>query len=140
MKKQHVKLSEKDKDYLSKLLSKGDLKVKIQKRAIALEMLDKGATYQAVEKVIKTKSGTISSWAKKYKLEGLTFLEDKPRSGRPKKFDGKVRAEVTAVACSTPPMGYQRWSLRLLSDRIVELEIVDKISHTDVGRILKKTS
>ena len=101
-------------------------------------MLDKGATYQGVKDVIKTSYVTISKWSKKYKLEGLEFLEDKPRSGRPKKFDGKVRAEVTAVACSKPPVGYQRWSLRLLSDRIVELEIVDKISHTDVGRILKK--
>ena len=66
------------------------------------------------------------------------MLYDKPRSGRPIGLSGEERAKVTALACSIPPKGYARWSLRLLSDRLVELDIVENISHTEVGRILKK--
>jgi putative transposase len=65
-------------------------------------------------------------------------LNDKPRSGRPVELDGKLKAKITALACSTLPTGYGKWSLRLLADKIVELNFVDDISHTEVGRILKK--
>ena len=55
-------------------------------------------------------------------------------------LDGELRAKVTALACSETPQGYARWSLRLLADRLIELEICEKISHTDIGRILKKAN
>jgi transposase len=140
MKKQHVNLTEEDRKTLEDLLSKGTLKVRVQKRIMGLQMLDKGMTYQAVKKHLKTSHISLSDWASKYKESGLDFLEDKPRSGRPTGLSGEDRAKVTALACSEPPSGYARWSLRLLSDRLVELEIIEKISHTDVGRILKKTN
>jgi transposase len=76
---------------------------------------------------------------KKYQSEGLIFLNDKPRTGRPVGLSGEQKAQITALACSEPPQGYARWSLRLLADRIIELKFVDEISHTEVGRILKKT-
>ncbi|MBI1878203.1 MAG: helix-turn-helix domain-containing protein, partial [Chloroflexi bacterium] len=65
---------------------------------------------------------------------------DKPRSGRPIEIDGRQRATITALACSTPPLGYGSWSLRLLADKAVELEYCEHISHSQVGDILKKTS
>ena len=80
----------------------------------------------------------VQAWGKKYKLEGLGFLEDKPRSGRPIGISGADRAKITAIACSTPPDGRARWSLRLLADKLVELEIVESISFKQVGNILKK--
>lgn len=138
MKKQHVKLREEDRESLKGLLSKGDLKVRVQKRAMGLQMLDKGMTFQAIKEHLDTSHITISKWAKRYAEEGLTMLYDKPRSGRPVGLSGEERAKVTALACSKPPEGYGRWSLRLLSDRLVELDIVDSISHSEVGRILKK--
>ncbi len=58
----------------------------------------------------------------------------------PAKFDGRKEARLLAVACSQPPKGYERWSLRLLADRVVELKIVDAVSHETVRRILQKTS
>lgn len=140
MKKQHIKLTSEDKATLKNLLSKGDLKVRVQKRAMGLQMLDKGMTFQAIKKHLDTSHITISKWAKCYTEEGLAMLYDKPRSGRPIGLSGEERAKVTALACSKPPEGYGRWSLRLLSDRLVELEIVDSISHSEVGRILKKTN
>lgn len=138
MKKQHIKLTEEDKKTLIDLLSKGNLKVRVQKRAMGLQMLDRGMTYQAVKEHLNTSHITISSWAKRYPVEGLSLLKDKPRSGRPIGLSGEERAKVTALACSNPPQGYARWSLRLLSDRLIELDLVDSISHTEVGRILKK--
>ena len=138
MNKQHVNLSEEDRQNLRKLLSKGKLKVRVQKRATALLMLDNGMSYQEVKSHINVSHISLSKWAKLYQSEGLKMLYDKPRSGRPIGLSGEERAKVTALACTTAPEGYARWSLRLLSDRLVELNIVDNISHTEVGRILKK--
>ena len=138
MKKQHVKLTEQDAKLLEDLLSKGILKVRVQNRARALQMLDKGMSYQEVRGHLQVSHISLSKWAKRYQSEGLTMLYDKPRSGRPIGLSGEERAKVTALACSTPPEGYARWSLRLLSDRLIKLDILEKISHTEVGRILKK--
>lgn len=66
-------------------------------------------------------------------------LYDLPRSGQPTKFNGKHRANITALACTDDPEGHAKWSLTLLADKAVELGIVDEISRAQVGRILKKT-
>ena len=138
MKKQHVQLTEKDSKYLQDLLSKGSLKVRVQKRIMALQMLNKGMSYVAVQEHLNVSNITLSKWAKKYKTSGLAFLKDKARSGRPVGLSGEDRAKITALACSEPPKGYARWSLRLLADKLVELEYVESISFKQVGRILKK--
>ncbi len=54
-------------------------------------------------------------------------------------FDGEAQARLIALACSTPPAGHARWSIRLLADKVVELEIVDRAHFNTVGRALKKT-
>jgi hypothetical protein len=54
-------------------------------------------------------------------------------------FDGETEARLIALACSSPPEGYARWSLRLLETRVVELNIVDRASDSTIGRVLKKT-
>ncbi len=54
-------------------------------------------------------------------------------------FDGAAEARLIALACSEPPEGYARWSIRLLANRVVELEIVDRVHYNTVGRVLKKT-
>lgn len=138
MKKQHVELTEKDRDYLRDLLSKGELKVRVQKRAMALQMLDRGMSYVWVQNQLDVSNVSLSKWASKYKSSGLKFLKDKPRSGRPVGLSGEERAKVTALACSEPPEGYARWSLRLLADKLVELEYVESISFKQVSNILKK--
>lgn len=140
MKKQHIQLASSDKMYLEELLSKGTLKVSKVKRAQALLELNKGRTYRAVSDLVGVTNVAVSKWAKKYKSGGLTFLDDQPRSGRPVGLSGEQRAKITALACSTPPEGYARWSLRLLADKLVELEIVESISFKQVGNILKKTN
>ena len=138
MKKQHVKLSKSDQEHLIALLSKGSLRVIKQQRAQGLLYLNEGKTYEEVSQSLNRSYSTIRGWAKRYNTEGLSFLDDKPRCGRPVGLSGEDRAKITAIACSEPPPGYARWSLRLLADKLVELEIVDSISFKQVGNILKK--
>lgn len=75
-----------------------------------------------------------------YQGAGLACLQDKARSGRPLQLMGVQLAQITALACSTPPTGYAGWSLRLLADKAVELAYVPHLSHTKAGTILKKTT
>jgi len=138
MKKQHLTLTEEEFKFLDTLLCKGDLNTRVYKRAFALKKLHSGMTYQSVADLLEVSYTAVFGWAKKYRTEGLELLEDKPRSGRPTGISAEDRGKVTALACSSPPAGYQRWSLRLLASHLVELELIDEISHTDVGRILKK--
>ncbi len=140
MKKQHINLSEKDRNYLENLFTKGNLPAKMYKRVLALLILDRGSTFTAVAEIVGMAKQTISTWAKKYNKDGLEFLTDKPRSGRPKIIDGLQRAKITALACSDPPKGYKQWSLRLLADKAVELSYIDAISYGSVRNILKKTT
>jgi transposase len=65
-------------------------------------------------------------------------LNREEQLNRKRKFDGDVEAKLIAVACSKPPEGYSKWSVRLLADKIVEMEILEEVSHTAVHNILKK--
>jgi len=140
MKKQHVSLSDVDRSYLESLVTKGKLTAKKFKRATALLELNRGKTYQAVAETLGISHVTVSSLCKNYQKQGLKCLEDAPRSGRPVVIDGKQRAKITALACSEAPEGHARWTWRMLADKVVELGFCDEISHTQIGKILKKTS
>lgn len=140
MKKQHIKLSAKDRIHLESLISKGKLPAKIFKRATGLLELDRGKTLVGVAETLGVSYVTVAAWRNGYKEQGLKCLQDAPRSGRPPEIDGKLRAKITALACSHPPEGYARWSLRLLAEKIVELEYCESISYVQVDKILKKTN
>ncbi len=140
MKKQHVQLSPFDRESLEALTRQGERTAKAYRRALALLELDRGKTYTEVSKTLQVTIPTLSGWAAKYLEKGLEVLQDRPRSGRPIEIDGKQRAKITALACSTPPEGYARWSLRLLADKAVELGYCEHISHTEVREVLKKTN
>lgn len=140
MTKHHVQLSPGDREYLQQLVQQDNVGVKVYRRARALLHLDAGATLQRAASLVEVTSVQVARWRDRYKQEGLTLLQDKPRSGRPRRIDGSQRAKITALACSTPPEGYARWSLRLLARKVVELGYVEQISHDCVHQILKKTS
>jgi transposase len=123
---------------LTDLLSKGTLKVQKYKRATALQLLDSGKTLVETMNILQVSYPTLLSWRDKYQSEGLSFLNDKPRIGRPLVIDGLQRAKITALACSETPEGHADWSLRLLADKVVELGYCEHISHNHVGVILKK--
>src|SRR5437764_10063707 len=138
MQKEHVKLSQTDQDVLTSLLAKGQASLRVFKRATALLELHRGKTLTAVAKTLQVSSYTVATWRDNYLARGLSALPDKPRSGRPLEIDGSQRAKLTALACSTPPAGRARWTLRLLADKAVELSYCDHLSHTAAQQILKK--
>jgi putative transposase len=140
MKKQHVKLRAADRTYLASLIAKGKLPAKKFKRATGLLELDRGKTYEAVAQTLAVSHVTVSSWRKSYQKQGLKCLEDAPRSGRPIVIDGQQRVKITALACSEAPKGHARWTWRMLADKVVELGYCEEISHTQIGKILKKTN
>jgi transposase len=140
MKKQHLRLKKSEREYLEKLLTKGQLRAKVFKRATALLELDRGKTLEAVAATLTVHRVSVMRWRDSYRHQALKSLEDAPRSGRPIQIDGTQRAKITALACSEAPPGYARWNLRLLAEKVVELGYCDRISHTQVGNVLKKTN
>jgi Homeodomain-like domain len=73
-------------------------------------------------------------------LEAVLSRKQRAAPAVPKIFDGVKEAKLIALACSEPPKGRVRWTLRLLEEKVVELKIVDKASDNTIGRVLKKTS
>jgi putative transposase len=140
MKNKHITLKAAQRKHLEALLAKGKLPAKVFKRATALLELDRGKTMLAVAQTLGVSYPTVLAWRDKYREQGLECLYDAPRSGRPIEIDGKQRAKITALACSDAPEGHARWSLRLLAEKVVELGHCEEISHTQVGKILKKTN
>jgi transposase len=90
---------------------------------------------------LQVSKATVYNIRRRYCTEGLqAALTEKPRPGAPKKLDGRGEARFTAIACSEPPLGRQRWTVRLLADKLVELKLVESISPMTVGTLLKKTN
>jgi len=85
---------------------------------------------------------TVARVRQRFVEEGLeAALSRKPhRAHRPRKLDGRAEARLVALACSAPPAGRTEWTLRLLADRLVELEVVESVSDETVRRVLKKTN
>lgn len=140
MRKQHVELSEADRDALKSLVKKSKASTRAYKRALGLLELDRGKTFTAVAETVGVTTTTVGNWRDKYKEIGLRCLHDAPRSGRPIEITGEQRAKITALACSEAPEGHAEWDLRLLADKAVELGYCEHISHTHVSNILKKTN
>ncbi len=141
MRKEHLKLTADEHRSLTAMTSSGELKARQFKRAMTLLLLDEGKPMTAVSKTLKFSYPRVLALRDNYLENGLKCLTEQPRSGRPVVFDGVERAKITALACSDAPEGYANWSLRLLADRLVELEMCRSgISHTQVGTVLKKTN
>ncbi len=141
MKKQYViKLKNAERGKINELTRKGTEKARKLKRCQILLLSDEGKVDAEIAKVLKVSVGTVANIRRRYVNDGLeSALNEKRRPGAPKKFQGRQKAKITALACTKPPEGHSQWSLRLLADKAVELEFVNNISHTEVYRILKKT-
>lgn len=140
-KKEVIKLSDQDYSCLKKILSKGKSSARVQTRARVVDLLHREESPTAIARVLGVSRMTVYRLQNRYLKEGLqAVLNDKSRSGKPPRITPKEKARITALACSDAPVGYARWTLRLLADKAVELEYVEGgISHNEVGRILKKT-
>ena len=91
--------------------------------------------------IIGTSVKTIERVRRQFCEEGMEMFTLKPRKTRSdKKIDGRVEAHLTALLCQSPPNDKPKWELKMLSDRLIELNVVEHISVTMVRRVLKKTS
>jgi hypothetical protein len=142
----HIYLKPNERTELEQLIKSGIHPAQLTGRARTLLLLDRsqGAkrTIRMVCEAAMLSSGTVHNVKQRYYAAGVAgVLEEKPRPGRSAfKMTGDVEAQLIALACSDPPEGYDRWTLRLLADRLVALELVDSISHVAVGDTLKKTN
>jgi len=138
-----VHLSDHQRVKLQGIIRSGKHKARKITRCRILLLADgpNGKTDEEISDVLGVCLATIFNVRRRYSQEGLErAIGEGTRSGQPPKFKGRAAAKITAIACSTPPDGQARWSLRLLADRIVELKIVESISHQSVSNILKKTN
>jgi len=135
----HVRLKEEEREGLSRYLRRGKSSARSLTRARILLLADEGRDDGEISKALKVSKSTANRIRKRYFESGLQFaLHEKARSGAPTKMDGRIEAQLTLLACSEPPDGRSKWTLRLLADRLVELEAVESISHMSVQRLLKK--
>lgn len=136
-----IKLRKNELRSLTTISKRGTTSARTQTRARVLDLLHRHKHPDEIASLLQVSRQTIFNVKRRYLSGGLeAALFDRPRSGRPVRIDGAQRARVTALACSTPPEGHDRWTLRLLADRAVELQLCEAISHNAVKEILKKTT
>lgn len=146
MKKYVVRLTEAERKALKELIRKGKAPAYRIRRAHILLKADIAGpawTDAQIGEAFSLHPNTVGAMRKRFAKQGLeTALNRKRREfpPRPAKLDGESEARLIALSCGEPPAGYSRWTLRLLADRAVELEIVPEISHETVRKTLKKTS
>jgi transposase len=141
MKKYVVKLTSKERKKLLGVVSKGKNKAAVIRRAHILLKSDEDKTDQEIADLLYSSEDTISRTRQRFCEDGLdAALEDRPHPGSEHKLDDGQEAYLVALACSDPPDGRKRWTLELLTKRLVEDGIVDDISTETVRLVLKKTS
>jgi transposase len=142
-----VRLTEEERDQLSKLVKTGRVAAAKRCRAQVLLKADaglegSGPTDEQVSQALDVSVGLVHAARQGYVEQGLAaVLERKPACRhRPRKLDGAQEAQLVALTCSPAPAGHVRWTLRLLASKLVELQVVDSISKDAVRSVLKKTS
>lgn len=117
----------------------GRLTLRERNRVQILLGTDAGDTDEEVADAVGVCVATVVAVRRRFAADGLeAALGERPRSGGPPKFDGKVEAAVVAVACSPTPGGQATWTVQLIAGRLAELGVVESISARTVGRVLKK--
>ena len=145
-KKYRVKLTDKEREQLEGLISRGAMAARKATHARILLHADEGADAgyfkdEDIADILHVGRVTVERVRKRFVEEGLeSALNPKPRTRhRAKKLDGEAEAFLVATACSAAPDGRNDWTLQLLADRLVECRIVDSISAEAVRQVLKKT-
>jgi transposase len=142
-----IKLTKDEVSELMSIINKGSHTSQTFRTAYILLNCDEGdfsekVTNEQISKILKVGMRTIDRVKKKFIEEGLDLCLERRPTQRiyEKKVDGDVEAKLITLCCSEPPAGYSKWSLRLLSEKMVELKYVENISHVSVRKVLKKTN
>lgn len=140
-KKYVVNLSDEERRSLRDLTSKGQTKARRLRRARTLLLADEGHSDSFIAEAVGCGRATVERTRKRCVEEGLgAALSESPRPGSAPKLDGAEEAMLVALACSEAPGGRARWTIRLLSDKMIELTEHESVSRELVRRTLKKTS
>jgi transposase len=143
-----VSLSKDERKELSQLVKKEQVAAKKRNHAQVLLLADAGKhgpawKDEAIAEACQVSVQTVENIRKRLALEGLEAALQRKKQVRPSRqkiLDGEKEAKVIATCCGSAPKGHARWTLRLLAERIVELDIVESVSHETVRRCLKKTN
>ena len=137
--KYHVTLSDDGRQQLTSLLAKGTHNARVLTRARILLAAEQSYTDAQIAERLHVSPATVANVRTRYATGGLDrALYDAPRPGGTRKLNGAQEATLIALACTTPPDGHTVWTMQLLADRLVTLEIVDTLSDETVRRTLKK--
>lgn len=141
----HIKLTKIEVEELMQIINKGSHSTQTFRAAYVLLNSDEGAYSQKVTNaqistVLRIGMRTIDRIKKKFVEEGFEATLERRKTTRiyEPKIDGETEAKLVSLCCSSPPIGFAKWSLRLLAEKMVELKYVDSISHVAVGNVLKK--
>ena len=147
MKIHKVTLTQEEIAELKAITSKGRKRARVIKNALMLLNVDEGPygkrrKDEDVADILNVTVRTLENVRKRFVLDGFDIaLYGKPRERTyDRKVDGDVEAHLVALSCSQPPEGYAKWSLRLLANKMVELQYIEDISHEKVRQVLKKTN
>lgn len=141
VRKHFVVLTEEQQVRIEAIAFRGAARVNQIVTARILLRLAAGERAAPIAEALDVSESLVHLLRKKFATEGLdACLTRRAQKNRRRKVTGDVEARIIAVACSTPPEGRARWTLRLLADKAVELRILDSVSHETIGQVLKKTS
>jgi transposase len=140
-----VNLDTDERAELRQLIHAGNAPARKQTRARILLLGDRSQgqkrTDREVAEAVLCSASTVARTRRRYVEGGLPrALNDKGWPGAKPKLTGEVEAKLSMLACSQPPEGHARWTLRLLANQMVELGYVDSVSHVTIGKWLKRTS
>lgn len=138
-------LTDEQRGHLHRLIRAGHAPARTQTRARILLLTDRSQEERRpdaqVAQAVLCSPGTVSNVRRRFAREGPeAALSDKPRPGAAPKVTGDIEAHLVTLACSDPPEGEARWTLRLLAGRVVGRGLLDSLSHVAVGERLKKTN
>jgi transposase len=134
-----INLSEEERRELELLTRKGQSPARKFKRAQILLHADEGKTDKAVAQGLHVAEATVFRTRRRFVEQGLeAALKESPRPGKQRKLNGKQEAFLVALACSQPPQGRQSWTVQMLADQLVTLDVTDAISDETVRRTLKR--
>src|SRR5215213_4718116 len=139
-KKYLVDLSAEERETLRRLVKRGKHSSRKVTRARILLLAANGRTDEQIVSALSCGINTVERTRRRFVEAGLECLNERPRRGQARKLTGKQEAHLVAVACSTPPEGRARWTLRLLAGKVVELGFASTIARETVRQVLKKTN
>lgn len=134
-----VALTAEERSELERMVSVGRHAARSITRARILLLVEAGRSDKDITGVLGICGATISNTTGRFADERLGALNERPRCGGAVKLTGDVRARMTAIASTTPPEGYARWTLNMIADRTVALGVLESVSDESVRTVLKKT-